>query len=193
MIITTNHKTDGIFLPADDRRHYVAWSDSTRETFDADYWPKLYGWYNSGGIGDVAAYLRSLPLDDFDAKAPPRKTPAFWDIVSSNQAPEDAELADALDNLGSPNAVTLAELADVAGESLAWTFRDWLTDRRNARKIPHRLEECGYAQVRNRDATDGLYKVKGKRCAIYAKKALSPRDAITATSALITRAGRTGQ
>ena len=27
VIITTNHKTDGMFLPADDRRHYVAWSD----------------------------------------------------------------------------------------------------------------------------------------------------------------------
>jgi Family of unknown function (DUF5906) len=25
VIITTNHKTDGIYLPADDRRHYVAW------------------------------------------------------------------------------------------------------------------------------------------------------------------------
>ena len=27
VIITTNHKTDGIFLPPDDRRHFVAWSD----------------------------------------------------------------------------------------------------------------------------------------------------------------------
>ena len=26
-IITTNHRTDGIYLPADDRRHYVAWSE----------------------------------------------------------------------------------------------------------------------------------------------------------------------
>jgi hypothetical protein len=27
VIITTNHKTDGIYLEPDDRRHYVAWSD----------------------------------------------------------------------------------------------------------------------------------------------------------------------
>jgi len=26
VIITTNHKADGIYLPADDRRHFVAWS-----------------------------------------------------------------------------------------------------------------------------------------------------------------------
>ena len=32
-LITTNHKTDGIYLPADDRRHYVAWSQRTKEDF----------------------------------------------------------------------------------------------------------------------------------------------------------------
>ncbi len=26
VIITSNHKSDGIYLPADDRRHFVAWS-----------------------------------------------------------------------------------------------------------------------------------------------------------------------
>jgi hypothetical protein len=31
LIITTNHKADGIYLPADDRRHFVAWSDCTKE------------------------------------------------------------------------------------------------------------------------------------------------------------------
>jgi Family of unknown function (DUF5906) len=44
VIITTNHKTDGLFLPADDRRHYVAWSDLTKEEFEADYWLRLYRW-----------------------------------------------------------------------------------------------------------------------------------------------------
>ena len=28
VVMTTNHKVDGIYLPADDRRHYVAWSDA---------------------------------------------------------------------------------------------------------------------------------------------------------------------
>jgi hypothetical protein len=27
VVITTTHETNGIFLPADDRRHYVGWSD----------------------------------------------------------------------------------------------------------------------------------------------------------------------
>jgi len=33
VIITTNYKSDGIYLPADDRRHFVAWSDLTKDDF----------------------------------------------------------------------------------------------------------------------------------------------------------------
>jgi hypothetical protein len=33
VIFTSNHKTDGLFLPPDDRRHFVAWSDRVQEDF----------------------------------------------------------------------------------------------------------------------------------------------------------------
>ena len=58
-VITTNHKTDGIYLPADDRRHYVAWSNLTKDDFATDYWTTLWSWYQNGGFGHVAAYLAS--------------------------------------------------------------------------------------------------------------------------------------
>ena len=50
-IITTNHKTDGIYLPADDRRHYVAWSNLNKGDFPANYWNELWGFYENGGLG----------------------------------------------------------------------------------------------------------------------------------------------
>ena len=56
----------------------------------------------------MAEYLGSFELSNFDAKAPPAKTQAFWEIVDASRAPEDAEMADAIDALGSPNALTLA-------------------------------------------------------------------------------------
>jgi hypothetical protein len=37
VIVTTNHKADGIYLPADDRRHFVAWSPLVKEDFTLDY------------------------------------------------------------------------------------------------------------------------------------------------------------
>lgn len=33
-IITSNYRTEGLYLPADDRRHYVAWSDLTQSDFE---------------------------------------------------------------------------------------------------------------------------------------------------------------
>ena len=128
VVITSNHQ-DALFLPADDRRHYVAWSELTKDSFVVDYWRPLWGWYDAGGLGHVAAYLAELDLAKFDPKAPPPKTPAFWQIVSTGSAPEDAELADLLDKLGNPDAVTLAQLRAKADAS----FDEWLSDRRNRR------------------------------------------------------------
>jgi Family of unknown function (DUF5906) len=182
VILTTNYKGDGIYLPADDRRHYVAWSTLTKEEFADDYWRDIYGWYEAGGIENVATYLATLDLAGFDPKAPPPKTAAFWDIVDANRSPEDAELADVLDVLGNPEAVTLAMLVMKAGEQ----FAEWLQEPRNRRQMPHRLGDVGYVPVRNDAAVDGLWKVFGKRQAIYGRKELSARDRIAAANALCT-------
>jgi hypothetical protein len=172
VIITTNHKTDGIYLPPDDRRHYVACSDLTREAFEPGYWNELYRWYAQGGMRNVAAYLAAFDLSGFDPKAPPPKTPAFWDIVDANRAPEDAELADALEAIKNPEAVTLMDIAAFASEP----FRDWLQDRKNRRQIPHRLESVGYVPFRNQTSKDGLWVIDGRRQSIYVRAGLSSRD-----------------
>lgn len=179
VVITTNH-TDGIYLPADDRRHFVAWSELTKEDFPPDYWREIHGWYRDGGIGHVAAYLRTFDLSEFDPKAPPPKTAAFWRVVDAGRAPEDAELADVLEQLGSPVAVTVSALCTYASD----TFREWLQDRRNARQIPHRMEDAGYTPVRNDSAKDGLWRIQGRRQAVYGPKRLTIRDRIGAASAL---------
>jgi hypothetical protein len=183
VIVTTNHKADGIYLPADDRRHFVAWSPLVKEDFTSDYWNGLWGWYDKGGDQHVAAYLTELDLSTFDAKAPPPKTPAFWDIADANRAPEDAELADVLDEMGNPDATTLTRMAAKATSS----FAEWLNDRKNRRVIPHRLEKCGYVPIRNDGAKDGLWKIKGARQVIYAKSCLSVRDRHIAASDLANR------
>ena len=181
VVITTNHKADGIYLPADDRRHFVAWSDLTKEDFADDYWNALWGWYVRGG-GDrhVASYLAELDISEFDPKAPPPKTPAFWDIVDANRVPEDAELADVLDRLGNPEATTLIRLSNEATGG----FEAWIKDRKNRRVIPHRLETCGYSPVRNPYAKDGLWKINYARQVVYAKSALSLQDRIAAANEL---------
>jgi hypothetical protein len=92
--------------------------------------------------------------------------------VNVSRAPEDAPLADLLDKLENPDAVTLAELITAANGEIA----EWLLDRRNRRALPHRLERCGYISVRNPHAKDGLWKLKGARQVIYARAILEPRE-----------------
>jgi hypothetical protein len=179
VIITTNHKTDGIYLPADDRRHYVAWSDRTKEDFDQDYWNNLWNLYDHGGDRHVAAYLATLDISGFDAKAPPPKTPAFWEIASANRAPEDAELQDVLDDLGHPDAVTLDRVASRASLQHP-AFADWLRDKANARRVPHRFEDCGYVAVRNPYDSEGRWKISGKRHTIYGKSSLTENERLDA-------------
>jgi uncharacterized protein DUF5906 len=181
VIITTNHKTDGIFLTADDRRHYVAWSDLTKEDFQNDYWENLWSFYHDGGIRHVAAFLAQRDLSGFNPKAPPPKTEAFWAIADSGRAPEESELADLLDRIGNPPAISLGKLQ---GKANRGDFADWLNDCKNRRVIPHRLEGCGYAPVRNPDAKDGLWKIRGKRQAVYAKSTMTAQDQIQAARLL---------
>jgi hypothetical protein len=183
IIITTNHKTNGIHLPADDRRHFVAWSYRTKEDerFKGDYWNDLWTYYDNGGRQHVAAYLLERDISGFNPKAPPPKTEAFHAIVDANRAPEDAELADLLEAIGNPPAVSLGRIIDRAEGS----FGEWMKDRRNHRTIPFRMEACGYVRVRNpTDKRDGQWKIFGKRQTVYAKADLSVRDQIISARAL---------
>lgn len=183
VVITTNHKTDGIFLPADDRRHYVAWSPRQQTDFQDGYWNTLWSWYHNGGFENVAALLQQMDLSSFDPKAPPAKTAAFWDIVEATRSSEDAELADLFDYLGHPDATTLALL--IAAADLASNpAHVWLSDRKNRRPIPFRLERAGYTPVRNPDADDGLWKLNNRRQVAYARSTLSLQDQLRAAKKL---------
>ena len=73
VILTTNHRFDGIYLPPDDRRHYVAGTDIKSTDFVNGFWPSFWGWYKAGGLADVVAYLSEYDLSKFDPKAPPKK------------------------------------------------------------------------------------------------------------------------
>lgn len=184
VVITTNHKTDGLYLPADDRRHYVAWSTAKREEFAPEYWNDLYRWYTNGGIENVVAYLLGKDLAQFDPKAPPPKTAAFWAVVQAGEAPESGELRDVVDKMGSPAAFTLAQLAQAATTISMYDLATELRDRRGRRAIPHKLERVGFVPVRNPDANDGLFVVTGNRVTVYADQKLPLAEQIRAARAI---------
>ena len=183
VIITTNKK-DSLYLPSDDRRHYICWSDLSKDDFSLEYWKTMWDWLNEGGDRHVAAYLRAMDLRDFDAKAPPPKTAVFWQIVDTNRSPEESELAHVLNRLNRPDAVTIAQIEREALSTM-YDFYNWIADRRNRRAIPHRMEECGYVSIRNDTRKDGYWLVGGAPQVIYAKAELSVRDRFAAAAQLV--------
>jgi hypothetical protein len=185
-IITSNYKSDGMYLPSDDRRHYIAWSHRTKEEFTAGYFNRLWTWFlHEGGNEHVAAYLAQRDLSKFNPNAPPRQTAAFFDIVDAGRSPEDAELADVLDELNRPEICTLPMLA--ASKTAA--SLEWLIDRRHRRSIPHRMERCGYVTCRNPNAADGLWFINGRRHTLYGKASSPPEQRIQAARLYATTAG----
>ncbi|MGC1864394.1 MAG: DUF5906 domain-containing protein [Methylocystis sp.] len=184
VIVTSNHLRDGIYLPADDRRHDVHWSECKKEDFEPGYFDRLWSWYeNEEGFEHVAAYLATLDISDFNPKAPPPKTPAFWAIVDANRSSEESELADVIDLLGNPKALTLANLYEKT--TLNASLAEWLKDRKNRPKIPHQLERCGYEPFRNPDVTNGDWKIGHARHVIYVRQELTVRERMEAAKELI--------
>ena len=85
-----------------------------------------------------------------------------------------------------PEAITIDMIAKVVeGETATW-----ISDRKNRRIIPHRLERCGFEPVRNDTAQDGLWKIAGRRQAVYAHNSLSTQERIKAARKLASQSGR---
>jgi hypothetical protein len=125
VIYSTNHKTDGVYIPEEDRRHYVAWSPRVRADFQEPRWRNYWNewgyqierddekkdefwrgyWHHIklGAAYHVVAYL-SQPhlLEGFNPGATPPHTAAWHEIVAANKNPQDDELLDVLDSMGEP-------------------------------------------------------------------------------------------
>ena len=184
MIITTNHRTDGLYLPADDRRHYVAWSNKTKADFTEAYWNDLWNWYEAGGANDVGTYLATLDLSKFNPKAPPPKTQAFWIMVSGGEAPETNELRDLLDSLPSRDAFTLGHLLEAALNTQQSEAYAELAERGKRRQVPRKLASIGYVSVRNPTANDGAWLIAGRRQCVYSRQDMSYSDQVAAARRL---------
>ena len=179
VVITSNHQ-DALFLPADDRRHYVAWSELTKDSFVDGYWRRLWGWYDAGGLNHVAAYLGELNLAGFDPKAPPPKTAGLLADRQHRQRARGRRARRPARQAGQPRRrhpgaaarQGRRELRRVAGRSA------------QPPRHPPPDEQLRLRAGAQPEADDGLWRIKEVRQAIYAKAALSHEERFRAAQEL---------
>lgn len=191
-ILTTNNKIGGLYLPPEDRRHYVAWSEATKEQFTVEYWDVLWGSYANGGYEAIAYYLNNRDLSKFNAKATPFQTEAFWQMCDVSIDKNEVGLADVLDHLGvrnentglvePPGVVTVAKLRlTILSNPIFSHMSEWID---KDRAVPRALDGCGYRAIKNRDAKDGRWKLGATRHPVYARKNISEAQAILLINSL---------
>ena len=151
-----------------------------------EFWNEFWSWYETGGFAHVAALLYQYDLSGFDPKAEPPKTDAFWYMVNADLGSEYSEIADTIDRLNAdgrrPDALTIMELVAAAPEL------EWLQVLKMRRVVRRRLEDNGYTIVVNPNAkTDGMWRIDGKRQAIYARASLDQTQRMAAAQKLHAR------
>lgn len=182
VILTTNHLTNGIYLPPEDRRHFMMWSPAKK----ADMQPlcsALWAWYKLGGLANVAMYLRTVDVSDFDPKAEPPKTSAWHTVVSGGRNDESDEFAGALESLGSPAVVSVPQIYGALPEgSFA---RVMMLNPGQRRAVVHRIADCGYARYSNASVADGRWRLGAEKVVLYRRNDASDADVHAALIAML--------
>ena len=182
-VITTNHKARGIYLPPDDARNYIAWTDRARadwgyntdEELDEKYFKPLYAYFANGGYEQIAHYLQSYHLlTAFNPKTPPPKTDAWHQIVEAYADPKTSTVATILERLDNPPAVSIRMVRDAdTDHELGWDS----APGRNT--VAADMESAGYVAQRSASET-GRWPVGSKanrsQVKIYVRADLSASD-----------------
>jgi hypothetical protein len=192
-IWTTNHLTDGLYIPPEDRRTYYVWSpvrsSDFTEAYWRDYWDKLK---RLGYDEHVAAFLMKRDLSKFNPGAPPQKTAAWHEAVNANRNPDDAQLSDLLDAMAHDWICVTGELVERASavtlEQLTrhpkcrQALRAALGKPRTA---THRLGTARYGSFANPDRADGLWSINKRRQVVYVWSDLTAKEKMDAVLELI--------
>lgn len=172
VILTTNHLTNGIYIPPDDRRYDVL-SCATLEEMELEdatvrrkYFEELWAWFDAGGVRHVAAFLHARDLSDFSASGGQRKTAAHQEVVRCGMAGDEWAM----------DAIDLCENKDmISGSAICrLAIKDGEREEKVKHRISHALGRLGYVVYPNPGCKDGRWKIKGKLHKIFKLQHHSP-------------------
>lgn len=172
VIITTNHLTDGLYVPAEDRRYDLIEAATLEEMkledekTRAEYFLKLYDWARAGGRRHIAAYLQERDLSGFRWTIN-RKTEAWRRIVQHGLSGYEW-CTDLLDKLTNTNMVSGAVLLDLAMR-VPGTRHEEIR-----RSLGYAMKGLGYVVHANPGVKDGRWKLDLDRNRLPDKDSRNP-------------------
>ncbi len=179
VIITTNYEMHGMYLPADDRRHFVVWTDIERTAFEDDHWRRIWGWYDVGGYEIIMGFLGARDLSRFNPKAPPVQTDAFLRIVEGYRPSEEGEIETAIEALKMPVVLTWGDVVD----KIPYPASEHYDDRKIRKQIPGWLKMCGYRLLMNPgEKKRGRWLIAGAQVAVYVSRRFTDREGFEAVA-----------
>ena len=145
VFITTNDWLS-MYIPPEDRRMFIMHSHLAQKWHEVEgnpgYFTDLFNWFESGGVGHVAAWLGARDLAAFDPKAQVARTAGWGAVAASWGEPEDA-VAWVIDHLGKPAVVLGQELIIPQFDH----HEEVANMLKSPRKIAHRMNRAGYVNV----------------------------------------------
>lgn len=174
VVLTTNHLSNGIYIPEDDRRYDVIECATMKEMDLEDekarraYFSELWEWFYEGGDTHVAAFLHERDITNFNPNNGQRKTDAHKTVVAGGMR-GDSWIDDILEELGRPDAVRsdwILAKAEANGEKDAKT------------KINNALARSGYNMLRS-TMKDGRWKFGNKKHVVYVKAGVENFNPLT--------------
>jgi hypothetical protein len=144
-------------------------------------------------VGGDAVQRRGRRRKSVKPAPEPAPAPALEERADSDppfEQPEHEALRRSISALGRggrpPPALTLEQLRTTIDF-------DWMLDRTNRRTAPLYLPRCGYVPVHKPGTKGGLWRIGGKRQAVYARAELNPERQLDAAAKLATtRSNRAG-
>jgi hypothetical protein len=176
VIMTTNHLSNGIFIPEGDRRYDVI-DCATKKDMGLneeelkEHFERLWEWFeNDRGAENIAAYLNTRDISKFSANSGQRKTEAHKTVVAQGYS-SDYWLTDIIEELGSPVALRASWIVERA-------VANGMKINEVRAKMAYAMERTEYSKMVNPNIVDGRWKIAGKSTIIYSKYGISIDEAL---------------
>ena len=196
VILTTNDPLT-MYVPAEDRRLFVMWSPlpdpKSVPIFGNQYFEEMYDWLEDGGSDSVVRWLANRDITQFNSGSPPAMTAGKLAIIGSTHEVRRSAVDDAFEfyveqlfNSKAPDVVFARDLIDFVTHEQFFDDKERIIKSLTAKSFHFKMDERGYAMVKNPYASEWR-SGKFRSRAAFVRKGLAPEERLAAIAAELER------